>query len=100
MITAVNICGIPHTVKYVDDLFNVDLHLGQINYAKAEILVNKDMTPAMTKETICHEMVHGILVHIGCTELSNDETFIQAMGNAINQSFEIKNIGCDSDVNK
>ena len=100
MITAVNICGIPHTVKYVDDFFNVDLHLGQINYAKAEILVNKDMPPAMTRETICHEMVHGILVHTGYTELSNDETFVQSLGNAINQSFEIKNIGCECNVDK
>ena len=80
-------------------LFNSDLHLGQINFAKAEILVNKDMTPEMTKETICHEIVHGILIHIGCNELSNDETFVQAMGNAINQSFDIKNIGV-CNVNK
>ena len=85
----VNICGILHDVVERQDNFNIDMHLGQIDYTKAEILVNQDLAGALRKETICHEMVHGILVHLGYTELANDEQFVQALANAICQGFDI-----------
>lgn len=95
MVKVVNICGIPYTVKYVDDSFNADTHFGQINYAKAEILINKDLNETLTHESLCHELVHGILIHLGFNNLSNDEQFVQALGNAIHQSCTIKDIGSE-----
>ena len=87
----VNICGIPHTVVECEDKFNADAtHCGQIEYAKCEILINKNMTDQAKKETLCHEMVHGMLNHLGFYEQSNDEHFVQALGNAIYQGFDIK----------
>ena len=86
----VNICGLPHKVIEKEDSFDIDCHFGQIDYKKCEIKINKDMTEEVKKETICHEIVHGILVHLGYNNLANDEQFVQAMGNAINQSFNIK----------
>ena len=100
MITAVNICGIPHKVQYVDDVFGCNSQLGLIEYAKAEISINKNMSSHMMRETLCHEIVHGILVHLGYNDLSDDEHFVQAFGNALNQTFEIKNIGCDCNADK
>jgi hypothetical protein len=35
-------------------------------------------------------MVHGIFVSLGYNDYSNDEQLVQALGNAIYQSFEIK----------
>lgn len=87
----VNICGIPHTVVEKEDSFDaLAKNFGQINYDKAEIVINKDSHPYIKQETLCHEIVHGILVHIGRQDLSNDETFVQALGNAINQTFSVK----------
>lgn len=86
----VNICGIPHKVVECEDRFDVDAHFGQIDYKACEIRINKDMTEASKNETICHEMVHGILIHLGYNEYSQDEQFVQALGNAIYQGFEIK----------
>lgn len=86
----VNICGIPHKVIEYEDNFNTDCHFGQIDYKDCEIRINKDMIEASKKETICHEMVHGILVHLGYNDLANNEQLVQALGNAIYQSFEIK----------
>ena len=86
----VNICGIPHKVVECEDKFDVDAHFGQIDYKACEIRVNKDMTEASKKETLCHEMVHGILIHLGYSEYSQDEQLVQALGNAIYQGFEIK----------
>jgi Zn-dependent peptidase ImmA (M78 family) len=85
----VNICGVPHKVVECEDKFDVDAHFGQIDYKSAEIRINKNMTDENKKETLCHEMVHGILVHLGYNSY-NDEQFVQALGNAIYQSFEIK----------
>lgn len=89
----VNICGIPHKVIECEDNFNVDAHFGQIDYKACEIRINKDMATEAKEETICHEMVHGILVHLGYTEQSQDETFVQALGNAIYQGFDIRKRG-------
>lgn len=86
----VNICGIEHKVIECEDKFNSDCHMGQITYKDAEILINKDMDPAIKEETICHEMIHGILVHIGYQEQSNDEQFVQALANAIYQGFKVR----------
>lgn len=86
----VNICGIPHKIIEYEDNFNVDLHFGQIDYKACEIRINKDMTEECKRETICHEMVHGILVHLGYNDLTSNEQLVQALGNAIYQSFEIK----------
>lgn len=88
----VSICGMPHEIIEKEDSFNVDLHFGQINYKDLQILINKDMPQAIKEETICHEMIHGILVHLGYQEQSQDEQFVQALGNAIYQSFNIKKI--------
>ena len=35
-------------------------------------------------------MTHGILMHLGYDDLSNDEHFVQAIGNAIYQGFTVK----------
>ena len=86
----VNICGIPHKVVECEDKFNTDCHFGQIDYKACEIRVNKDMANANKKETICHEMLHGIFVHLGYNDYANDEHLIQALANAIYQGFDIK----------
>lgn len=84
----VNICGIPHEVIEKEDNFGTLVNaFGMIDYDKAEIYVNTNANPAIKYETICHEMVHGMLIHIGRNDLSADETFVQALGNAICQGF-------------
>lgn len=86
----VNICGVPHKVIECVDNFDTDTHFGMIDYGRCEIRINKDHAPEQKKETICHEMIHGILVHIGYINESQNEQFVQALANAIYQGFEIK----------
>ncbi len=86
----VNICGVSHEITECEDKFDVDCHFGQIDYKNCEIRVNKDMKAEAKEETICHEMIHGILIHLGYNEQSQDEQFVQALGNAIYQGFDIK----------
>lgn len=85
-----NICGIPYTVIECGDCFNADAkHFGQVDFLKAEIRINKDMAEAVKEEALVHEIVHAVLVHIGRSDLSEDETFVQSFANAINQTFEV-----------
>lgn len=83
----VNICGIPHKVIYFKDEFNTDTHYGQIDYGKAVIKISEDISKEQQDEALCHEILHGILVHIGKDELSQDEEFVNVLSNAIYQSF-------------
>ena len=87
----VNICGIPHKIIFCEDSFQCgDTHFGEIDYGKAEIKVNSALSAENQQETICHEIVHGIFVHIGRQDLAEDEILVQALANAINQSFAVK----------
>lgn len=86
----VNICGVLHTVVEEEDKFDVDCHFGMIDYKELKITINKNMHKEAKLETLCHEMVHGMLVHLGYGELSTDEKFVQAIGNAIYQGFDVK----------
>ncbi len=86
----IKICGIPHEIIQVGDKFDADCHFGQINYKECKIYINKDMTDEVKWEAICHECLHAMLVHLGFNDQAQDEHLVQALGNAIYQSFDLK----------
>lgn len=89
----ISICGVPYTVVSKDDNFTADaIHFGEINYKECEIAISKGMTKELEEETLCHEIVHGIFVHIGRNDLANDEQLVQSLGNAIYGTFKVKEI--------
>lgn len=88
----VNICGIIHEVEFKEDSFDADLHFGMIEYPKAKIVVNNNLNEQLVKQTICHEMVHGIFTNLGYSDLSSDERLVQSLSNAIYQGFDIKKV--------
>ena len=88
----VNICGIPYTVKECEDHFDSDCHCGLIIYSECLIKINKNMHEEMKKATLCHEIMHGILLNIGREDLSEDENFVTALGNAVYATFEVKEV--------
>ena len=89
----VNICGIPYTVREVSHPFVTgETHLGEIDYMSCEILINENLPGDLKREVLCHEIVHGILHHLGYEE-ENDEKMVQQLGNAINQTFFVKDMG-------
>lgn len=87
-IGTVYICGIPHKVVEVDDVFDAGCdHFGQIDYKTATIKINKDLTPELKEQTLCHEIIHGILTHLGDGEKSQDEHFVQILASEIWRTF-------------
>ena len=88
----VNIFGMPYTVKECEDHFDGDCHCGLIIYSECLIKINKNMHEEMKKATLCHEIMHGILLNIGREDLSNDENFVTAIGNAVYATFDVKEV--------
>ena len=86
----VDICGIPHTVIETENVFDTTLNFGMISFQNCEIKINKDMPNELKSVTLCHEILHGILTHLGYYDKSDDEQFVQSMAQAINQSFTVK----------
>lgn len=85
----VNICGVPYKVIECVDEFDADTHFGMIDYKKCVIKINKNMDYGQKKDSLCHEMVHGMLFHMGFEE-SQNEHLVQALGNAISQGFDVR----------
>lgn len=86
----VTICGVPHTIDIVDDKFGNNDLLGQIEYAPAIIRLNSHMSDEMFTVTCIHEVVHGILIHLGYNQLSDDEVFVSSLAQAIAGTFKFK----------
>ena len=91
MIESINILGIPHKVRYVEDGFRADAtHFGEIEYEKAEIRINANMTDELKMQTLIHEWVHGALVQMGRATESTDEQLVQGLSVAIYQTFDVR----------
>ena len=90
----VNICGIPYKIKYKRVIKESEPGIceGIIVYRKQTIYLKKRLGKEIRNETLIHEMVHGILTHIGKGELANDEEFVQLLAHCIYQSFKIKKV--------
>ena len=93
---SVTICGVPYEIILCSDNFDTDTHLGQIEYKDSIIKLNEELKEPMMMQTLIHEIVHGMLIHLGYAESSTDEQFVQALAMAIHQTFDVK--GCVSDA--
>jgi len=89
MVKSLKICGIEYTIEEVEAPFNTG-EFGEIIYKDCVIKVRKDLCDAIKRETIFHEAVHGIFVHLGYNDLCDNEQLVQALGNALSQSFDFK----------
>ena len=85
----VMVAGIPFEIQECHENFG-DGNCGEIEHRKQIIRINEDMALEYKKQTLIHEMVHGILVMIGRNDLSIDETFVQSLAQGIYTSgFEL-----------
>lgn len=88
----VNICGIPHEIRYKNVIAEEDEGVvnGLIELSKCRITLKKGMTKKFEQETLIHEMIHGVLHHIGRYELAEDEEFVQGLANGLyNSGFRV-----------
>lgn len=87
----VKICGIPYKIIEKECIESSNGRcLGLITYDEGTIEIRKGQQPDYYRQTLIHEVVHGMLVMIGRNDLSEDETFVQSLALAISQTFDLK----------
>lgn len=92
----IKICGIPYEIIEKECIESSNGRcLGLITYDEGTIEIRKGQQPDYYRQTLIHEVVHGMLVMIGRNDLSEDETFVQSLALAISQTFELKIEGDD-----
>lgn len=87
----VDICGIPHEIieKECIESDVPGMVLGQIEHSSCTIFMRNNLPPELYRQTLIHEITHGMLVMIGRNDLSEDETFVQTLALAISQTFQL-----------
>ena len=94
----IEICGIPHTIEEVPviDEEREGIVQGEITYNEAKIRIKRDLPYEIKQEVLMHEVLHGILYHIGEAELCSDERFVQALANGIcNSGLRLQIVGSE-----
>lgn len=86
----VKICGIPYQIIDKECIEGSGRVCGEITYDECVIKMREGMNPDYYRQTLIHEVVHGMLVMIGRNDLSEDETFVQSLALAISQTFDLK----------
>ena len=90
----VTICGIDYMIERVTviDEGVEGIVQGQIHYSQGKILIKDGLPKQIEEEVLTHEIVHGILNHIGESELAENETFVQGLANGIYNSGLLLNL--------
>ena len=70
---------------YNDNLLERGL-LGNSNSMLNEIVIHEGCNDDVHFEVVMHELIHMILEKIGRNDLSQDETFVNTLGNALSQA--------------
>ena len=88
----IKICGLPYKIKQVNVIGESDAGVtqGEVQYSQAEIRICERLPKRVKKRVLFHEVLHAMLVQLGYTDLSCDETFVQCLSNAMYQMFNFK----------
>lgn len=88
----VNILGVPFKIEEVDviDESREGITQGKIKYTKGVIYLRKNQPDAIKRQTLIHEVIHGIFIQIGRDDLSEDEALVQTLAVAIDNTFKLK----------
>ena len=82
----INILGLEYQIKIVSTVDRHQALWGKINYETQEIVISSNISSQHQLQTIIHELLHGILTHLGYSNHSDDEQFVTAVSAALYQS--------------
>ena len=82
-IKKVKILATEYNVQEVEQIDKYQRVLGQIEYEEQTIKVDKNISEDMKKETLIHEIIHGILEKLGYTELNEDEQKVHSIASTM-----------------
>jgi len=84
----VKISGIDYHVEIAEqrNTHEGNVLQGEIVYGDATIYINEQQNEQMKEATLLHEIVHGILYHMG-SELNDNEKFVEGFSSGLHQVF-------------
>lgn len=88
----INILGMPFTVEEKEciDAPDAGVTQGLIIHSEGKILIRESLPKDLKRTVLIHEVVHGMLVLIGRNDLTEDESLVQTLAIAIDQTFQLK----------
>jgi hypothetical protein len=89
----VKICGIDYEVFEAEPRQaneRGDILMGEITYHEATIYINDSINEQLKNSTFLHEVVHGILYHMG-SEMNDNEKFVEGFASGLHQVFRDNN---------
>lgn len=82
-INKIKILATEYEVEEVEQIDKYERLLGQINYEEQRIKIDKSISEDMKKETLIHELLHGILEKLGYTDLNEDEQKVHSIASTM-----------------
>lgn len=84
MIDKVKIGAITYDVT-IDDTLGDTGYSGQIRYLRTQIVINGDLKPQAAKQTLWHEIIHGIMTNAGIPHEDQTEPLVNAIAYGVMQ---------------
>lgn len=85
---SINILGIDYKISLVDVVDKTQLCFGQIDYFACEIRIDKNLPVAMQRQTLLHEVIHGICNLLGLVNINDDEGAVQGIASGLYSTFK------------
>ena len=82
---SLTILGITYTIESVASVSRDEYLAGKIDHENQKINILETISGDLKRQTLLHEMLHGIFTGFGLHELSNDETLVQSLATALHQ---------------
>lgn len=79
----IKILATEYEVEEVEQIDKYERLIGQIEYSEQKIKIDKNISEDMKKETLIHEIIHGILEKLGLNELNEDEQKVQSIATTL-----------------
>jgi uncharacterized protein YjaZ len=88
----VKISGIDYSITVAEhkDAGEENFLCGEISYHKTTIYINEEQNDQQRAATLIHEIVHGILYHMG-SEMNDNEKFVEGFASGLHQVFRDNN---------
>ena len=79
----IKIMATTYDVEEVDQIDKYTRLLGQIQYVEQKIMIDKNISEDMKRETLIHEILHGILEKLGYNNINDDEQKVHSIASTM-----------------
>lgn len=88
--------AVHYEIKRVENLIRDNGFFGYCNSVTNEIAIESNMALERVEQTVCHELVHAMLIESGYTADQHDEEMVERLGITLHQflkdNFELESV--------